>query len=75
MKINWKKGKPDKSGNYLVVTDFGITTMSYSAKHKLWNAHDHFSYEESCEYSLTDAVIAWSDADIKELIKEVESNV
>lgn len=59
--IDWKTGLPKYSGTYIVLTEYELTTYSYSAKHKAWNAFDHFSEAEAKKYDLTPAVICWTD--------------
>lgn len=58
--IEWHKGKPAKSGSYLVVLSFGgFRDEVYSAKHDAWNASDNM---ETAEFAFNDEdVIAWAD--------------
>ena len=49
---------PDKSGEYVVITDTGsIHTMHYSFKHDMWNVRD---YEEKDFSAAIDNVVCWA---------------
>lgn len=44
---------PPKSGEYFTYgSNCGVYPLSYSAKHKLWNAHDHSTPEEAAEHAI-----------------------
>ena len=46
---------PPKSGEYFTYgSSSGVYPLSYSAKHKLWNAHDHNTPEGALEYAFTE---------------------
>lgn len=46
---------PPKSGEYFTYgSNCGVYPLSYSAKHKLWNAHDHNTTEGALEHAITD---------------------
>lgn len=46
---------PPKSGEYFTYcSGCGVYPLSYSAKYKLWNAHDHTSPEGALEHAITD---------------------
>lgn len=46
---------PPKSGAYFTYgSNLGVYPMSYSAKHKLWNAHDHNTPEGALEHAFTE---------------------
>lgn len=46
---------PPKSGEYFTYcSGCGVYPLSYSAKHKLWNAHDHNTPEDALKYAITD---------------------
>lgn len=46
---------PSKSGIYFTYgSGLGVYPLSYSAKHKLWNAHDHETLEEAAEHAFTE---------------------
>ncbi len=49
---------PETSGEYAVTLDHGsqhrFWTLSYSAKHRAWNAHDHSTDEEVAKWRIDD---------------------
>lgn len=46
---------PPKSGEYFTYgSNCGVYPLSYSAKHKLWNAHDHNTPEVAWEHAFTE---------------------
>lgn len=46
---------PPKSGEYFTYgSNCGVYPLSYSAKHKLWNAHDHNTPEGALEHAFTE---------------------
>lgn len=46
---------PPKSGEYFTYcSGCGVYPLSYSAKYKLWNAHDHNTPESALEHAITD---------------------
>lgn len=46
---------PPKSGEYFTYcSGFGVYPLSYSAKYKLWNAHDNNTPEGALEHAITD---------------------
>jgi hypothetical protein len=53
---------PETSGEYAVTLDHGshrrFWTLSYSAKHRAWNAHDHSTDEEVAKWRI-DEVAHW----------------
>ena len=45
---------PPKSGEYFTYgSNSGVYPLSYSAKHKLWNAHDYNTPEGAAEHAIT----------------------
>lgn len=73
MEIELKTGFPKYSGTYIVLTEYELTTYSYSAKHKAWNAFDYFSEAEVKKYNLTPAVICWTDPiNVEEVKRRLE---
>lgn len=45
---------PPKSGEYFTYgSNCGVYPLAYSAKHKLWNAHDHNTPEDALEHAIT----------------------
>lgn len=45
---------PPKSGEYFTYgPSCGVYPLSYSAKHKLWNAHDHNTPEDALKHAIT----------------------
>lgn len=62
--ISVKKRLPEKSGVYVVKKDFGddfydISVLSYSVKHKVWNAHD-WDEQETANKLRIDKVTHWA---------------
>lgn len=53
---------PEESGEYAVTLDYGshrkFWTLSYSAKHRAWNVHDHSTDEEVAKWRI-DEVTHW----------------
>ena len=53
---------PETSGEYAVTLDYGrhciFWTLSYSAKHRAWNVHDHSTDEEVAKWRI-DEVTHW----------------
>lgn len=46
---------PPKSGEYFTYgSSCGVYPLHYSAKHRLWNAHDHDTPEGALEYAFTE---------------------
>lgn len=46
---------PPKSGEYFTYgSSCGVYPLAYSAKHKLWNAHDHNTPEGAAEHAFTE---------------------
>lgn len=53
--------KPDKSGMYVAITEYGyIGNINYSKKHDLWNAYDHNTRKEAIRNAICIALwIEW----------------
>ena len=62
--MEWKTGLPKVSGEYVVYTTYGrITTLMYSAKHKLFNSVNSMNTEEALKISLNDDIEKWIELD------------
>jgi hypothetical protein len=52
MNVNWRdvvKELPGYSGRVVIYKEYtnSVDTYNYSAEHKLFNCHDHFTHEEA----------------------------
>ena len=63
---------PPKSGEYFTYgSNCGVYPLSYSAKHKLWNAHDHNTPEGALEHAFTE-ITHWYPRPAAPAVKEKE---
>lgn len=70
---NWVRVEdwlPEKSGDYYTYgTNMGVYNLSYSAKHKLWNAHDHNTREGAMKTAIF-AVTHWCELPTAPVVPE-----
>lgn len=63
--MNWKTGKPSKSGEYLCLVgtvDYAyFTTLPYSDRWKKWNVNDYYDANELNSAFEDGRVSAWID--------------
>lgn len=78
MNIQWKTGKPKKSGRYTVIKRFSAgfigacIAINYSEKFKKWNAND---LENEAKYACPDdLVVAWAECIEDALLKDFREN-
>lgn len=58
--MKWRKGLPEKSGKYVVITNYGaVATYPYSEKYKTFNAYDENSEDVIKECKLNHCVEMW----------------
>lgn len=62
--MNWRKGLPEKSGEYVVITTYNtVETLCYSAKYKLFNVLDTHSFADAKAVELNKYVRKWVPLD------------
>ena len=63
---------PRNSGEYFTYrSNSGVYPLSYSAKHKLWNAHDHNTLEGALEHAFT-TITHWYPQPLPPVTAETE---
>ena len=73
--IRWSnvETRPEKSGKYFILTEFGADTVYYSKLHDAWNSFDNLKCPtDEVKKEWDEYVKRWGTA---ELYSEVEQNV